>query len=149
MNNIAYRSYRPPSIMELLQGVADSSPEFKAKSSGNVIGQTSRLRGNNADFNGQAIELTVPPSTRASRLYQFYTGLEGRLNQRGGHGFISYVYPSRSRGTAFTIKLKFSKNAEFLEALSHMPEVKKVVEMPRDDSVYPNISHKFNVLLAQ
>jgi len=149
VNNIAYRSYRPPSIMELLQGVADSSQEFKASTGGHVTHQRSQFRGNNADFNGQAIELTVPPSTRASRLYQFYTGLEDRLNQRGGHGFISYVYPSRSRGTAFTIKFKSLSNPEFLEALSHMPEVKKVVEMPKDDSVYPNISHKFNVLLAQ
>ena len=135
--------------MELLQGVAEPSQEFKTKSSGNVTGQNSRLRDNNADFNSQAIELAVPPSTHASRLYQFYTRLEDRLNQRGSHGFISYVYPSRSRGTAFRIKLKSSRNTEFLETLSHMPEVKKVIEMPKDDSVYPNISHKFNVLLAQ
>ena len=124
MNKIAYPSYKQSSVEELLQSVE-------------------------AGFNVQAIELALPPSTQSSKLYKFYHKLEEKLNNQGGSGFISHVKHSRSRGTTFTVKLVPAKDSEFLEALNNMPEVKEVTEESKGDYVYPDLSHKFNVLLAQ
>ncbi len=124
MNKIAYQPYKQPSVEELLQGVETG-------------------------FNEQAIELAVLPSTHSSRLYKFYHKLEEKLNNQGGNGFISHVQHSRSRGTTFTVKLVPAKDSEFLEALNNMPEVEEVTEESKGGYVYLDLSHKFNVLLAQ
>ncbi|MBU2535552.1 MAG: hypothetical protein ABIK32_07920 [Chloroflexota bacterium] len=124
MNNIAYQSYRQPSVEELFLSVEAGSNE-------------------------QAIELAVPPSTHSSRLYKFYHRLEEKLNDLGSNGFISHVQHSRSRGTTFTVKLVPTKDSEFLEALNNMPEVEEVTEESKGGYAYPGLSHKFNVLLAQ
>lgn len=124
MNKIAYPSYRQPSVEELLQSVETG-------------------------FNEQAIELALPPSTQSSKLYKFYDRLEEKLNNLGSSGFISHVQHSRSRGITFTVKLVPAKDSEFLEALNSMPEVEEVTEESKGGYVYPDLSHKFNVLLAQ
>jgi hypothetical protein len=121
---MAYQPYRQPSVEELLQSVE-------------------------AGFNEQAIELDLPPSTRSSKLYKFYNKLEEKLNNLGSSGFISHVQHSRSRGTTFTVKLVPAKNSEFLEALNSMPEVEEIKEESKGDHAYPDLSHKFNILLAQ
>ncbi len=124
MNKIAYRPYRQPSVEELLQSVETG-------------------------FNAQAIELALPSSTQSSKLYKFYNRLEEKLNNLGSNGFISHVKHSRSRGTTFTVKLAPAKDSEFLEALNNIPEVEEVTEESKGDYAYPDLSHKFNVLLAQ
>ena len=124
MNKIAYPSYKQSSVEELLQSVETG-------------------------FNAQAIELDLPPSTHFSRLYKFYHKLEEKLNNLGSSGFISHVKHSRSRGTTFTVKLVPAKDSEFLEALNNMPEVEEVTEESNGGYAYPDLSHKFNVLLAQ
>ncbi len=124
MNKIAYPPDKQSSVEELLQSVE-------------------------AGFNEQAIELAVLPSTHSSRLYKFYHKLEEELNNLGSNGFISHVQHSRSRGTTFTVKLAPAKDSEFLEALNKMPEVEEVTEESKGGYAYPDLSHKFNVLLAQ
>ncbi len=124
MNKIAYPPDKQSSAEELLQSVE-------------------------AGFNVQAIELALPPSTQSSKLYKFYHKLEEELNNLGSNGFISHVQHSRSRGTTFTVKLAPAKDSEFLEALNNMPEVEEVTEESKGGYAYPDLSHKFNVLLAQ
>jgi hypothetical protein len=124
MNKIASQPDKQSSVEELLQSVE-------------------------AGFNVQAIELALPPSTHSSRLYKFYHKLEEELNNLGSNGFISHVQHSRSRGTTFTVKLVPAKDSEFLETLNNMPEVEEVTEESKGDYAYPDLSHKFNVLLAQ
>jgi len=149
MNNIAYRSYRLPSISELLQGVAEQPQKAEGKKRVGVASLNSQFRNNSVGFNEQAIELAVSPSTCSSRLYKFYTELEEKLHKLGSDGFISHVCHSQSSGTTFTVKLTSPKNREFLEALGKMPEVEEVMEKSKGDYAYPNPSQKFSVLLAK
>lgn len=149
MNKIAYQPYRQPSVEELLQGVTEPSQEVKERNGIRVTYADSQFRNNNVGFSGQAIELALPPSTHSSRLYKFYHKLEEKLNNLGSSGFISHVQHSRSRGTTFTVKLVPAKDSEFLEALNNMPEVEEVTEESKGGYAYPDLSHKFNVLLAQ
>jgi len=146
MYNVAYRTRGLPSIFELLQGVTEPSQKVRENNGGRI---TSTNRRDNVGFNGQTIELAVLPSTRLSRLYQFYNKLEVNLHKPGSDGFIGYVSHSRSRGTAFTVRLTLTENKDFLQALSNMPEVEKVTEEPKGDNAYPSLSHKLSVLLAQ
>jgi hypothetical protein len=149
MNNIAYRSYRLPSISELLQSVAEQPQKAEGKKKVGVASLNSQFQKTRAGFNERAIELVVSPSTRSSRLYKFYTELEEKLHKLGSDGFISHVCHSQSSGTTFTVKLSPSNNRVFLEAVNNMTEVKEVMEESKGGSAYPNFSQKFNVLLAQ
>ncbi|MEE9398954.1 MAG: hypothetical protein V3V23_01655 [Dehalococcoidales bacterium] len=149
MNKIAYPSYRQPTVEELLKGVIEPSQEIRGTNEIRVTSADSQFRNNNVGFSGQAIELAVLPSTHSSRLYKFYHKLEEKLNNLGSSGFISHVQHSRSRGTTFTVKLVPAKDSEFLEALNNMPEVEEVTEESKGGYAYPDLSHKFNVLLAQ
>jgi hypothetical protein len=149
MNKTVSPSYRAPSVEELLSGVSEPSREIMQMNGIRVTYADNQYRGNDVGFSKQAIELALPPSTHSSRLYKFYNKLEEKLNNMDSNGFISYVQHSRSRGTTFTVKLVSAKDSEFLEALNDIPEVEGVMEEPRGGHAYPDLSHKFNVLLAQ
>jgi hypothetical protein len=149
MNKIAYQPYRQPSVEELLQGVIEPFQEIKGTNGTRVTYADSQFRNNNVGFSGQAIELALPPSTQSSKLYKFYNRLEEKFNNLVSSGFISHVQHSRSRGTTFTVKLVPTKDSEFLEVLNNMPEVEEVTEESNGGYAYPDLSHKFNVLLAQ
>ena len=146
MYNVAYRTRELPSISELLQGVSEPGQKVRENNGGRI---TSPNRRDNVGSNGQTIELAVLPSTRLSRLYQFYNKLEVKLQKPGSDSFIGYVSHSRSRGTTFTIRLTLAKNKNFLQTLSNMLEVEKVTAELEGDNAYPSLSHKLSVLLAQ
>lgn len=146
MYNVAYRPLRPPSISELLQGATGSNLKVKENNKGGITRPNIR---DNVGFKEQTFELALPPSTHSSRLYQFYHQLEGNLQKPSGDGFIGYVSHSRRLGTTFIVRLTPMKNQHFLQALSEMPEVKKVTEEPEGGNAYPGTAHKLSILLAQ
>lgn len=106
----------------------------------------SQLPDDHNNFNEEAIELIIPPSTNSSLLLSFIYLLEKRLCDPFTHVSIMHIIGSWDWGTIITLSLSSNQSVNLLEKLENLPEVERVEQKPLIRGTHPVLPKKFGTL---
>ncbi len=102
---------------------------------------------NSGDFTEEAVELVIPPSANAARLWNFMCQMEERLNDDENYASIMHTVGSWDRDTIITILVQPAALVNITERLANMAEVEKVEEKPPAGDTFFSYPKKSRVML--